>query len=70
MDALLANNTNIMTHFNTVGGQTHNLAINLDWGQLFNGIDLSSDNSTHSMGAGFNLASIVSNNAKTMLSVQ
>jgi hypothetical protein len=70
MDALFAKNSNLMTHFNSVGGQTHNLSLSVNWGQLLNGIDLSTDNSTHSMGAGFALASIVSNNAKTMISVQ
>lgn len=65
---MLAVNNGLMAHFNAVGGQTHNIALDLDWGGLLTGIDLSIDNSTHTMD-NMPLATTISTNAETVLSI-
>lgn len=65
---LLAENTGLMAHFNAVGGQTHNIELDIDWGAFFTGVDLSVDNSTHTMD-NMPLANTVSNNAASVISI-
>lgn len=67
-NTLLAENTGLMAHFNAVGGQTHTIELDLDWGALLTGIDLSIDNSTHTMG-NMPLATAVATNAASVLSI-
>ena len=67
-NSLLSVNSGLLAHFNSVGGQTHNIALDLNWAGLLSGIDLSIDNSTHTMD-NMPLATSVSNNAANILSI-
>lgn len=62
MNSMRRTITGLMAHFNTVEGQTHNIEINVDWKALVSGIDLSVDNSSHTMD-NMPLATSVANNA-------
>ncbi len=68
MNSLRADNTGLMAHFNSVSGLAHNIELDINWTGLLAGIDLSIDNSTHTMD-NMMLASRVSNNAKSILSI-
>ncbi len=58
----------LMVHFNTVEGQTHNIELDIDWAELVAGIDLSTDNSTHTMD-NMSLAGSVADNAVNAITV-
>lgn len=62
MNSMARTVSGLMAHFNTVEGQTHNIELEIDWAELVAGIDLSTDNSTHTMD-NMSLAMIVANNA-------
>jgi hypothetical protein len=58
----------LMGHFNTVEGQTHNIELDIDWAELVAGIDLSTDNSTHTMD-NMPLATSVADNAPNAITM-
>lgn len=49
MNSMRRTVTGLLAHFNTVEGQTHNIELDIDWAELVAGIDLSVDNSSHTM---------------------
>lgn len=49
MDTLARDITALMAHFNTVEGQTHNIELDINWAELVSGINLKTDNSSHTM---------------------
>ncbi len=68
LNSMLAVNSGLLAHFNSVPGQTHNIELDIDWSGLLTGIDLSVDNSTHTMD-NMPLATTVSNNAANVITI-
>lgn len=68
MNALSRTISGLMVHFNTTEGQTHNIELDIDWAELVSGIDLSTDNSSHTMD-NMPLAAAVADNAANMITV-
>ena len=62
-------NVPLMAHFNTESGIASTVHLNLDWSKFLSNIDLSIDNSTHTMGAGAALANRVKANVTSAFSL-
>ncbi|CAG5078752.1 MbnP family protein [Parvicella tangerina] len=58
----------LMAHFNTVEGQTHNIELDINWAELVAGINLKTDNSSHTMD-NMSLAAAVANNAPNAITI-
>jgi hypothetical protein len=64
----LAENSGLMSQFDPVAGVAQTIAMDLDWSKLLTGIDLATQNSTHTMD-NMPLATSVSTNAQSILSM-
>ena len=62
-------NVPLMAHFNAEAGMASTVHLNLDWSKFLSSIDLSIDNSTHTMGAGASLAGRVKSNVTSAFSL-
>jgi hypothetical protein len=64
----LAENSGLISPFDPVAGVAQTIAMDLDWSKLLTGIDLATQNSTHTMD-NMPLATSVSTNAQSILSM-
>jgi hypothetical protein len=60
---------NLAAHFNTVANVTSTVQLDINWKKFLHGIDLSTENSTHSMGAGAPLAAKVKDNVSAAITL-
>lgn len=68
MNSMARDVQGLLVDFNAVGGMTHNIQLDIDWAELVAGIDLSVDNSSHTMD-NMPLAMFVANNAQNAISI-
>ncbi|MCB9194714.1 MAG: hypothetical protein H6598_00635 [Flavobacteriales bacterium] len=68
MNSMRRTISGLMAHFNTVEGQMHNIELDIDWKQLFAGINLKTDNSTHTMD-NMPLATSIADNSATAITM-
>ncbi len=68
-DALLTTHNNLMIHADVDMYTDEEIHLEIDWGKFFTGVDLSTDNSTHTMN-NMPLATTVAANAASVVSVE
>ncbi|MCB9189883.1 MAG: hypothetical protein H6599_11460 [Flavobacteriales bacterium] len=68
MNSMARNVQDLIVEFNAVEGMTHNISLDIDWAELIAGINLKTDNSSHTMD-NMPLAAAVANNGPNAITI-